>query len=77
MLKDLRELGKNDKTFFSEIKEWPEVSFNDEDKQKLCEIDTHIITFFIEPKYGLCRPLMTSEVYPKLSKMISQPCICL
>ena len=57
MLKDLRELGKNYKTFFSDIKEWPEVSFNDEDKQKICEIDivdsvdNHSIRFKLEDNH--------------------------
>lgn len=57
MLKDLRELGKNDKTFFSDIKEWPEVSFNDEDKQKICEIDivdsvdNHSIRFSLDENH--------------------------
>ena len=50
MLKDIRDLGKNFKKYFSEINKWNELSFNENDKleifklENVIEVDTHSIT---------------------------------
>jgi hypothetical protein len=57
MLKDIRELGKSLKLNFTAITDWNEISFNDEDKSRLSEIDmvstvgTHSITFKIDDNH--------------------------
>jgi hypothetical protein len=57
MLKDIRDLGKNFKQFFTEINKWNELTFNSEDKielsklENVIEIDSHSITLKIDDNH--------------------------
>jgi hypothetical protein len=57
MLKDIRELGKDLKKYFSEISFWPEIAFNQRDKSELSKIENitnvsdHSITIKIDENH--------------------------
>lgn len=57
MLKDIRELGKDLKSYFLEINFWPELSFNQKDKSEISKIENvtdvadHSITIKIEDNH--------------------------
>ena len=57
MLKDIRQLGKDFKSHFSEINFWPEISFNQDDKKEISKIENitavsdHSITIKIDENH--------------------------
>lgn len=59
MLKDIREIGKDLKRYFSEITFWPELTFNEQDKaeiykiENITEVSDHSITIRLDENHSI------------------------